>query len=206
VNILSSLHVALSGHAWRMTAHARAEAEARLGGRYDARVLEPSPPVVGDPPWFADDPLGRGEPSDGRPRVSPVSGAQLRWDELIDENPDLAPWCAERWLGVYRRLQPAPAALTDTREALHRLAEVVVSPARAQANGKIGLRFCRGGFGTPFFGEEVQLRVAGKHLIVQTREGERVAPITTLAERVRTGARAMVPRRVTSCMPSPICT
>jgi hypothetical protein len=161
--------------------NARAEAIARVGGRYDARVLEPSPPTVREPPWFADDPVGREESPGAIPRVSPVPGADLLWQQLIAEDPGLAGWCSERWLGAYQRLDSAPSGLADTRIALHRLAEDVISPARAHANGKIGLRFTRGGFGTPFFAEDIQLRVAGKELIVQTGERERRAPITTLA-------------------------
>jgi hypothetical protein len=49
-------------------------------------------------------------------------------------------------------------------------------------NGKIGLRYTRGGFGTPFFGAGVQLRVTGAELVVQVRESERPAPISTLAQ------------------------
>ena len=160
----------------------RAEAVARLGGRYDARVLEPSPPTVTEEPWFADDPVGREESPGGLPRVSPVAGADLRWEDLLAEDPALAEWCSERWLGAYRRLGPVPVELVSTREALHRLAERVISPARERANGKIGLRFTRGGFGTPFFAEHVQLRVVGDRLVVQTGERERSAPITTIAE------------------------
>jgi hypothetical protein len=162
--------------------NARAEGLARVGGRYDARVLEPSPPTVREPPWFADDPVGREDPPGPIPRVSPVPGADLLWEQLIAEDPGLAGWCSERWLGAYRRLDRAPSALADTRSALHRLAEHVISPARAHANGKIGLRFTRGGFGTPFFAHDVQLRVAGQELVVQTGELERTAPITTLAD------------------------
>jgi hypothetical protein len=162
--------------------NARAEALARVGARYDTRVLEPSPPTVREPPWFADDPVGREDPPGPIPRVSPVPGADLLWEQLIAEDPGLAGWCSERWLGAYRRLDRAPSALADTRAALHRLAEHVISPARARANGKIGLRFTRGGFGTPFFADDVQLRVAGGELVVQTGELERTAPITTLAD------------------------
>jgi hypothetical protein len=159
----------------------RAEAVAQVGGRYDARVLEPSPPAVAEAPWYADDPVGRGEPRGALPRLSPVAGAELRWDELASGDGELAEWCARRWLGAYRPLEPVPASLVATREALHRLAERVMAPARRHANGKIGLRYTRGGFGTPFFGEDVQLRVSGETLVVQTRERERAAPITSLA-------------------------
>jgi hypothetical protein len=58
----------------------------------------------------------------------------------------------------------------------------VLKPAREQANGKIGLRFTRSGFGTPFFGRDVQLRVLGGDLIVQEGERERTAPIVSLAQ------------------------
>ena len=124
-------------------------------------MLEPSPPAVADGPWFADDPAARGEVPAGRSVVSPVGTGDLRWDDLASTDPELAEWCADRWLGAYRRLGPVPAKLVPTRIALHRLAEQVVSPARRKANGKIGLRYTRGGFGTPFFGADVQVRVRG---------------------------------------------
>ncbi len=75
-----------------------------------------------------------------------------------------------------------PARLVETRLALHRLAELVISPARAAATGRIGLRATPGGFGTPPFGDAVQLRVAGKELIVQEGERQRSARITTPAQ------------------------
>lgn len=163
--------------------NARAEAVARLAGRYDARVLEPSPPTVTQEPWFADDPVGREAPAEpGLPRVSPVHGGDLRWADLIADDPDLATWCAARWLAAYRRLDIPPAGLKTTRAALQKLAEQVMSPAREAATGKIALRYTHGGFGTPFFAEDKQLRVLGDELIVQTPDGERRAAITTLAE------------------------
>ena len=79
--------------------------------------------------------------------------------------------------------------------ALHRLAVYVVAPTRHAANGKFGLRWTSGGFGTPFFkhaaesggdaggvGRPVdrQIRVEGTQLIDQRGEQVRVAPITTL--------------------------
>jgi hypothetical protein len=161
--------------------NARAEAEERLGGRYEARVLEPSPPAVAEPPWFADDPVARGEPAGERPVVSPMATGDLRWEQVAEGNHDLAAWCAERWLGPYRRLVAPPAQLEPTRRALHQLAEQVISPVRAQANGKIGLRYTRGGFGTPFFGQDVQVRVEGVELVVLEGSDERRDPITTLA-------------------------
>jgi hypothetical protein len=158
---------------------ARAEAENRLGGRYAARVLEPSPPAVTAGPWFADDPVARG-PGDGRPIVSPVATGDLRWEDLARDDADLAAWCADRWLAGYRRLGPAPAALVATRESLHCVGEQVLSKAREHANGKVALRYTLGGFGTPFFGADVQLRVEGTELVVHEGGAERRGPITTL--------------------------
>ena len=149
--------------------NARAEAYERLEGRYETRVLEPSPPAVADGPWFADDPVARGEVPAGRSVVSPVGSGDVRWDELAATDAALAEWCADRWLGAYRRLGPAPPRLVTTRVALHRVAEQVVSPARRKANGKIGLRYTRGGFGTPFFGADVQVRVRGTSSSCRTR-------------------------------------
>ena len=153
--------------------NARAEAYERLNGRYETRVLEPSPPAVADGPWFADDPAARGDVPAGRNVVSPVRTADLRWDDLAATDPELAEWCADRWLGAYRQVGPVPAELVPTRIALHRVAEQVVSPARRNANGKIGLRYTRGGFGTPFFGADVQVRVRGAELVLQDASGER---------------------------------
>jgi hypothetical protein len=58
----------------------------------------------------------------------------------------------------------------------------VVSPARRRENGKIGLRWTLGGFGTPFFGSDRQVRVEGARLVVDGRGGGGAAPITTLTE------------------------
>ncbi len=69
-----------------------------------------------------------------------------------------------------------------TRGSWQALAEHVLTPVRHRANGKIGLRSTRDGFGTPFFGADEQVRVAGERLIV-VREGRaEVHPITTLRD------------------------
>jgi hypothetical protein len=155
----------------------RSEAVERLGGAYEARVLEPSPPAAHEPPWFADDPVARGDVPAGRAVVSPVLTGDVLWDDLAAGDAELAAWCAERWLGAYRRLQELPPAYAATRDALHELAERVVSPARERANGKIGLRYTRGGFGTPFFGDDEQLRVEGAELVSSGPGGERREPL-----------------------------
>ena len=157
----------------------RSEARERVGGAYEVRVLEPSPPAVAQPPWFADDPVAVGAPSGGRRIVSPIATGDVLWDELAAADPELATWCSERWLGAYPRLEALPDAYTRTRLALHELAEQVVAPARERANGKIGLRFTRGGFGTPFFGDGEQVRVHGTELVTIQAGGasERREPI-----------------------------
>jgi hypothetical protein len=104
----------------------RAEAFERIGGRFEARVLEPSPPAVDNAPWYADDPVARGAVPAGRQVVSPVGTGDLHWDALARDDAELAEWCADRWLGAYRRLPEVPGRLVPTRLALHALAERVI--------------------------------------------------------------------------------
>jgi hypothetical protein len=161
----------------------RAEARERLGGRYEVLVLEPSPPAVDDPPWFADDPTDHAAASPGGHQlVSPVTNTDMTWNQLCDADPDLSEWCAERWLGSWRRLEELPAEFAETRGALHAVAEHVMAPARHQANGKIGLRYTRRGFGTPFFANDVQVRVEGYDLVVQRGDCEDRSPIVSVAQ------------------------
>jgi hypothetical protein len=160
-------------------ANARAEAEDILGGDYEARVLEPSPPAVTDKP-YCDDPVFPGEVPEGRRLVSPVSQhGDLSWDEIAEAQPDLAPWCAERWLGAWKALEALPAGFADTRKALHKVAEAVVAPAR-QPPDEISLRYTRGGIGTPFFeedGADCQVRVEHGELVRQKRKEETREPL-----------------------------
>jgi hypothetical protein len=145
------------------------EARLRIGDRYDVRVLEPSPPAVTREP-FTDDPLARGEVAAGRALVAPFEtgvAGDVTWDALARNDADLASWCAARALGAWN---PPPAvtptdALVATRLSLHALAEHVLCAARHRVNGKIGLRFTRAGFGTPFFGTDEQVRVEGATLV-----------------------------------------
>lgn len=155
------------------------EAQGVVGTGFAARVLEPSPPAVLDDDWFADDPVAAAAPS-GTPIVSPVRGADLTWDAWLRDRPEHVPWAAARWLGGHRRLPLPPASFAQTRLALHRLAVYVVSPARRRANGKIALRWTFGGIGTPFFGADEQVRIAGDHLVRQHGAHARVEPLTTL--------------------------
>jgi hypothetical protein len=160
-------------------ANPRAEAEDKLGGDYEARVLEPSPPAVSEPP-YADDPAAPGEVPEGRKLVSPVSNhGDLTWNEIAEMEPDLASWCAERWLGAWKRLEPLPSSFADTRTSLHEVAEGVVSPARKPEN-EIALRYTHGGFGTPFFTEadaDCQVRVEHGELVRQRGNQEKREPL-----------------------------
>jgi hypothetical protein len=150
-------------------ANPRAEAQDMLGGDYEARVLEPSPPAVTDAP-YTDDPVEPNEVPEGRELVSPVHNrGDLTWDEIAMEEPELGPWCAERWLGAWKLLEPLPSTFAETREALHKVAQAVVAPARLPPN-EISLRYTRGGFGTPFFeldGHDCQVRVEHGELVRQ---------------------------------------
>jgi hypothetical protein len=74
-------------------------------------------------------------------------------------------------------LPQPPAGFARTRESLHRLAEDVIKPAREQTSGAWTLTETPGGFGTPTFGEDCQVRVEGVELVVRERGSERRAPI-----------------------------
>jgi hypothetical protein len=157
---------------------ARLEAFQRLGGRYDVRVLEPSPPAVDEPPFFADDPVAGGE-------VAPLERPGTRsWHEFCEAEGDdeLRAWCSERWLGGWRPLNRLPASFAQVRESLHTLAEHVLAPARHAATGKIGLRYTHGGFGTPFFDDDRQIRIEGNELVSEDRDDRRTAQLTTIRD------------------------
>jgi hypothetical protein len=78
-------------------------------------------------------------------------------------------------------LPPLPAGFARTRVALHRLTEEVIKPAREQTSGGWTLVPTEGGFGTPVFGDECQVRVEGAELVVRERGEERRGPIVSLA-------------------------
>lgn len=157
---------------------ARAEASGRLGGGRVGLVLEPSPPVVNTGPWFADDPV-HAVPDVTTIVVSPVSG-DMTWQRAIDGDAALAAFARDHWLANLKQLNDAPPSLHETRSALTALAFNVLAPARQQANGKIGLRWTKGGFGTPFFGDDRQVRVEDDRLVLQSAGTARAQPITTV--------------------------
>ena len=178
-------------------ANARHEASDRLNGDYEVRVLEPSPPTVNEGPWFADDPSARGDVESGRTVVGPTSAADLEWNDLCGSDPALREWCAARWLGGWSRLAAPPDGYDETRQQLHVLAEHVLAAARHRANGKIGLRFTRGGFGTPFFGDDEQVRIDGDELVYQQGNRETRQKLTTAEDAARVaGIRCGAPRDV----------
>ncbi|MGI9623138.1 MAG: hypothetical protein ACR2PK_09910 [Acidimicrobiales bacterium] len=157
--------------------NAQAEASA-VAGR-PALVLEPSPPAVPDEPWFADDPAdatGHGEAI-----VGPTTAASPTWSQLSAESATIAEFARDHWLGNFKTLPPVPPDYVSSRNDFHRVAYGVLSNTRKAANGKIGLRYTRRGFGTPFFGDDEQIRVEGNQLVVQ-RGGSAISEqLTTLA-------------------------
>lgn len=80
-------------------------------------------------------------------------------------------------------LPPLPPSYTATREALHRVAEAVVSPARVAATGnEIALEVTPRGFGTPALPDGGRVRVELDELVVEGPAGTpRRARLTTLA-------------------------
>jgi hypothetical protein len=77
-------------------------------------------------------------------------------------------------------LGPLPHDYAATREALHRLACYVLSPARKAVTGRIGLRSTPGGFGTPVFGADEQLRIEGASLVHRRGAASERSDITSL--------------------------
>jgi len=84
-------------------------------------------------------------------------------------------------------LAPVPADLVSTREALHRVAEAVVSPARVRASGReISLTPTRGGFGTPPLPDGSRVRVEGVELVIDDPDGAaRRAPLSSVRAAAR---------------------
>jgi hypothetical protein len=158
------------------------EAAEVAGSEYWVKILEPSPPAVAEPPFFADDPAGPGPSDAGRLILAPHPGGDRSWDDLAAARPELVDFVSNRWLGARRALPEVPDRYQESLFDFHRVAYAVVAEARRQANTKFGLRFTQGGFGTPFFGDDVQVRVEGDQLLVQERDRVRFTQLTTLRE------------------------
>jgi cytochrome c-type biogenesis protein len=145
----------------------------------DLRTLEPAAPASTDADFLADDPAAVGSGFGGV--VTPTSAGQRSWADLVAERPGLTDFAERHWLTPGRRLGPAPSTLVSTRNDLHRLAYSVVARARHASNGKFGLRYTAGGLGTPFYGDDEQVRVDGTDLVVVRGNSIERTPISTLA-------------------------
>ena len=80
-------------------------------------------------------------------------------------------------------LKPLPETFAATRDALHRVAEELVAPARKPHN-EIALRQTPGGFGTPEFefeGRPMRVRVEGAQLVLARGDDEDRADLTSIA-------------------------
>ena len=159
----------------------RADAQALLPTGHEARVLEPSPPANTDPDWFADDPT---DPAGATGRlVSPTPDGEITWYELGAGDPAIATHAHDHWL-VDRPLASLPEGFASTRDALHQVAFFALAPKRFAVTGKLGLRWTRGGFGTPFYatnGGDEQVRVERDLLVVQSGDEVRWIRPTNLA-------------------------
>ena len=162
--------------------NARLEATEFAPEGYDVRVLEPSPPAIVDGDLLADEPteLGGADPATTVQAVG--NGDAATWDALAARDPKVADFARARWLGHWGRLGPVPPHYVSSREDFHRLAYGVIAMTRYEANGKFGLRYTAGGFGTPFFGDDRQVRVVGTTLVDQIGDAVRTIVPTTLAE------------------------
>jgi hypothetical protein len=69
-------------------------------------------------------------------------------------------------------MDPLPEHYTETRTALHAIAVERVSPVREAVTGRIDLRATAGGFGTPVFDEDREVRVDGAELVTIARGAE----------------------------------
>lgn len=161
--------------------NALAEAQALAPEGTAARVLEPSPPAVDDGDFYADDPASLGE-ADASFTARPMTegSAPVTWEQLAGADDAIASFARPRWLGPWPRLGAVPDGYVASREDFHRLAYGVVGPARYQTNGKFGLRYTAGGFGTPFFGDDRQVRVVGNLLVDQQGDHARQHEPTSL--------------------------
>ncbi|MCC5947826.1 MAG: hypothetical protein JJT89_05165 [Nitriliruptoraceae bacterium] len=143
-----------------------------LHGRFTVRVLEPSPPAIASPPYYADDPVARAADNE-REVVAPVPTGDRSWAQVVAErgDPSLTAWAQDRWLAAWRPLAPAPPGWDRCVREHRLLARHVLGPWRAARTGgaDVGLRATFGGFGTPFCWDDAQLRVEHGHLVLQQR-------------------------------------
>ena len=161
------------------------DAQALLPPGFEARVLEPSPPAINEGEYQADDPAAVDGRDPWRRVVTPTTAGDVTWSAMAARLPELSDYCSDHWLGAWRRLTPLPDNWAGSVAALGQLAFRVLAPARFENQGKLGLRYTHGGFGTPFFGNDRQVRVEGEHLVVQEGGVAIGEDITTLRAAAR---------------------
>lgn len=163
--------------------HPQQEANGLLSPQFWGLVLEPSPPAVLEDPWWSDDPTDPAAAPPDLITVGATSDAGQSWDQQVGEHPELKEYVQQHWLSpTLLQLSPPPANLEVTRTSLHQLAFFALAPARHQINRKIALRYTGGGFGTPFFAPENQVRVEGTHIVKQSVDQLEHQPITTIKD------------------------
>ena len=158
----------------------RQEATELLPLGHAARVLEPSPPGNTDPDWYADDPTDPGDIEEIV--VTPIEGEGISWEDLATNHPEISSYATDHWLGNHRRLESLPEGFEATRNALHQIAFFAVAPKRYGETGKLGLRYTHRGFGTPFFGDDEQIRVESGDLVYQRNDAVSAASVASVAE------------------------
>ena len=163
----------------------RIDAQMLLPPGFEARVLEPSPPAVNSGEYRADDPTSLDDRDPKLQVVTPTTAGDVTWDELSRQHERLLEFVSSHWLGAWPRLTALSSAYTSTVNALGQLAFFVIAPARFEAQGKLGLRYTSGGFGTPFYGNERQIRLEGQYLVVQDGDMTQGEEVTTLRQAAR---------------------
>lgn len=101
-------------------------------------------------------------------------------------------------------LPSLPPGFAQAREALHRLAEEVIKPAREQTSGEWTLVPTAGGFGTPVFGADNQVRLEGAELVVREGGEERRAPVSSLAAAAELVGPGLLPRPLAGLSADPL--
>ena len=158
----------------------RQDAQELLPSGFEGRVLEPSPPAINDGEYRADDPTSLDGRDPNLQVVTPTTAGDMTWDELARRSPHLSEFASSHWLGAWPRLTALSDPYASTVVALGQLAFFVIAPARYVVQEKLGLRCTHGGFGTPFFGNDRQIRVEGNYLVVQDGGVATGEEVTTL--------------------------
>ncbi len=163
----------------------RQGAQELLPAGFEARVLVPSPPAINDGEYRADDPTVLDDRDPNLQVVTPTTAGDVTWDELSRQHPHLSQFASSHWLGAWPRLTALSVPYPSTVDALGQLAFFVIAPARFEVQEKLGLRYTYGGFGTPFYGNDRQIRIEGRDLVVQDDGKADGEEITTIRQAAR---------------------